>query len=108
MPPRVLARVGSWPAFVALIVGACGVSPTPTPIASPSSAPPSAIVTALPTVSVAPPALPSASPADLSTHPFTVLVLGGDNGFRTDAMIVVGVDPVARTLAFASIPAMSA
>jgi LCP family protein required for cell wall assembly len=31
-------------------------------------------------------------------------VLGGDNGFRTDAIIVVGVDPVARTLAMASIP----
>jgi LCP family protein required for cell wall assembly len=108
MPPRVLVRVVVWPAFMAIIVAGCGVSPTPTlttaPTASSSSLPPSAIATALPTVSVAPSALPSASSTDLSTHPFTVLVLGGDNGFRTDAMIVVGVDPVARTLAFASIP----
>jgi LCP family protein required for cell wall assembly len=33
-----------------------------------------------------------------------VLVLGGDTDFRTDAIVVVGVDPVNHTLAFASIP----
>jgi len=40
----------------------------------------------------------------LSARPFTVLVLGGDNGFRTDATMVVGIDPVNRRLSLASIP----
>lgn len=36
--------------------------------------------------------------------PFTVLVLGLDLDERTDAVMVVGVDPVGGSLAFASIP----
>lgn len=49
---------------------------------------------------------PSVSPnvTDLTTRPFTVLVLGGDNGFLTDAIIVAGIDPVNRTVRFVSLP----
>jgi LCP family protein required for cell wall assembly len=74
--------------------------PSPTtpssPIGGPSSSP-----------SYTPTSPPSPSPqpsANISARPFTVLVIGGDLGWRTDALVVVGVDPVKRTLAFASIP----
>ena len=51
--------------------------------------------------------VPSSSPQpsfDLSSRPFVVLVLGGDDGLRTDAIIVAGIDPSHRTLSLASIP----
>lgn len=92
-------------ALSSMLVVAC-VSNPPSP--SPSSG------ASVPTSSTAPEgstppetASPAPSPTtspDLTTRPFTVLVLGGDNDFRTDAIMVVGVDPVKRTLAFASIP----
>jgi LCP family protein required for cell wall assembly len=104
MPRRLLTPVSRRLLIVALTVAACGASPTPSPTAStnPASASPTAIGS--PTFEPTSSPLPSPSTGDLTSHPFTVLVLGGDNGFRTDAIIVVGVDPVARTLAFASIP----
>jgi LCP family protein required for cell wall assembly len=40
----------------------------------------------------------------VATTPFTVLLLGGDSGLRTDAVMVLGVDPVHRRLTFASVP----
>lgn len=48
-------------------------------------------------------ASPSPTPG-LSARPFTVLVLGGDSHFLTDAVMVVGIDPANLTLAMASIP----
>ncbi len=108
MVRRGLVRVVAWPAFVAIIVAGCGVSPTAPvtagPTASLSSPLPTATTTVLPSASATPSVEPSAPLIGLSTHPFTVLLLGGDTGFRTDAVIVVGVDPVAQTLAFVSIP----
>jgi LCP family protein required for cell wall assembly len=60
-------------------------SPSPSPEASPSPS-------------------PSPPPIDLTTTPFTVLVLGGDDGFRTDSIIVAGIDPVKRRVTFVSLP----
>lgn len=106
MPRRLVTPVCGRLLVVALTVAACGASPTPSPTAStnPASASPTASATSSPTFEPTSSPLPSPSTGDLTTHPFTVLVLGGDNGFRTDAIMVVGVDPVARTLALASIP----
>ena len=98
----------------ALVIGGCGTNPTPAPdqvaSVSPSVGPTASASAGLqPASSPSPP--PSASPspsatlsADLTTRPFTVLILGGDNGFRTDAMMVAGLDPIAKTLSMASIP----
>jgi LCP family protein required for cell wall assembly len=33
-----------------------------------------------------------------------VLILGGDDGYRTDVIIVAGIDPVKRSVSFASLP----
>lgn len=108
MPRRLTTPVCARLLVVVLTVAACGPSPTPTPSptasTNPASASPTATATSSSTVEQTSSPQPSPSTGDLSTHPFTVLVLGGDNGFRTDAIIVVGVDPVARTLAMASIP----
>jgi len=62
-------------------------SPSPSPEASPSPSP-----------------SPSPPPIDLTRTPFTVLVLGGDDGFRTDSIIVAGIDPVKRRVTFVSLP----
>lgn len=104
MPPRVAARVAVWLLIATSVAAGCGSSPTPSATTSASSSAPTATPTSTASASASASPSPTATSADLSTHPFTVLVMGGDNGFRTDAMIVVGVDPVARTLAFASIP----
>ncbi len=98
-------------AAVAVLVASCGSTPpTSPPEATASSGTPSASespsvdTTASPSPS--PDATPSPSPltSDLTKRPFTVLVLGGDDGFRTDSIIVVGIDPVKRTVAYASLP----
>ena len=89
---------------VAIVISGCTTAPAPS--SSPSgSIQPSGSPTAAESLSPSPTAAPSPTISpDLSTRPFTVLVLGGDNDFRTDAIMVVGVDPVNGTLAFASIP----
>ncbi len=95
--------------LMVFIVAACGSTPPTAPpsLAATSASPdtsgsasqaPSGSIEASPTPSATP------LPADLTTRPFTVLVLGGDNGFRTDAIIVVGIDPVKRTVSYASLP----
>ena len=94
--------------LVVLLLAGCGTNPVPTP---PASAPGSPAVS--PSTAASPPLAaetmsaspgPSAVTSDLTTRPFTVLILGGDNGFRTDAIIVVGIDPVKRTVSYASLP----
>lgn len=89
-----------------ILIAGCGPqdrspSPQPTPAAQASSTP---IVTQ--TLEPTPSPTPTAAPTrlDLAKQPFTVLVMGGDNEFRTDALMIVGVDPANRTLAIASIP----
>jgi polyisoprenyl-teichoic acid--peptidoglycan teichoic acid transferase len=47
---------------------------------------------------------PAPSPIDVTAAPFTVLLLGGDTGLRTDAVMVLGIDPVHQRLTFASVP----
>ena len=118
-----VARQARWPSVAILLVSgliagtliAVGTATPPSPVApspteSSTPAQPSDVSGLAPVPSSTDP-LPSgsASPsppvsADLSDHPFTVLVLGGDNGFRTDATIVVGVDPLNKRLSLASIP----
>lgn len=93
---------------VVLLTGACGNQATPGPTQAPSasasgpvspSAPPSAAASPSPSPSVA------ASPlADPARAPFTILVLGLDDGLRSDAIMVVGVDPTGPRLSFASLP----
>jgi len=103
---RLLAVAG-----VAVLVAGCGSTPpTSPPAAVVASSTPEASGSALESPSASPfPSAevspsPSASAVDLTKAPFTVLVLGGDNGFRTDAMVVVGIDPVKRTVSYASLP----
>lgn len=98
------------------LLSACGnpapSSPSPqSPLAvsaTPAASPSPAVESPSPSseASLGPSASPSPSPTaqDLTTRPFTVLVLGGDNGFRTDAIIVAGIDPVKRTVAYVSLP----
>lgn len=71
------------------LVAARTPTPGPTPTASPNPTPSPS---------------PSPTPNDLAHRPFTVLVLGGDDVLLTDAVIVVGIDPLKRTIAYASIP----
>ncbi|TAL07042.1 MAG: LytR family transcriptional regulator [Chloroflexota bacterium] len=101
---RGLERVG----LIALlaIIGGAGCGPSPDSPAAPTISPPPA--TDGPTTG---PSSPSASPGGspsptpgLSGRPFTVLVLGGDSHFLTDAIMVVGIDPDGPTLSVASIP----
>lgn len=97
-------------AAVASLLAACG-NPAPaspavsatasgTPEASASPAVESPSPSPSPEVSPS----PSPPPIDLTTTPFTVLVLGGDDGFRTDSIIVAGIDPVKRRVTFVSLP----
>lgn len=94
--------------LVAFALAGCGNGPTPTspgPAASGTpggSASPAGQVAASASAEVSP--SPSALPSDLTKRPFTVLVLGGDNGFRTDAVIVAGIDPVDKRVGFVSLP----
>ena len=89
---------------LAVIATAAGcATPTPSPTVSAPTVAPSDTSAPTPSAGPSPTAAPT-EPPSLSERPFTVLVLGGDNDFRTDAVMVVGVDPVARTLAMASIP----
>lgn len=98
-------------AMLAVLVAGCGNSAPTTPVsAAPASAPPSPAASVRPSVTPSasptqsPSPIPSALTSDLTKRPFTVLVLGGDNGFRTDAVIVAGIDPVNKTVGFASLP----
>ncbi len=102
--------------LVAGLLGGCGSpapTPSPTAAASPAAASPvasassSADVSAspLPSDSQSPSPSPSGPPApDLTKQAFTVLVLGGDSGFRTDSIMVAGVDPVKKTVSILSLP----
>lgn len=100
--------------LVAGLLAACG-SPTPTPSPSPAaslaaaspvaSASSSPEASASPSPSDSPSPSPSGPPApDLTKQPFTVLVLGGDSGFRTDSIMVAGIDPVKKTVTILSLP----
>lgn len=93
-------------ALVSAVAG-CGdqTSPSPTTATAATASTSSAQPDSSPSPSTPVLSSPSPSPIlDLATRPFTVLVIGGDLGWRTDSLDVVGVDPVKRTLAFASIP----
>ena len=94
-------------AVTVLLAGCASQAPSPSAstIVAPSESP-GTTQTLEPTPSPTPSPTPTASPTplDLAHRPFTVLVLGGDNDFRTDAIMVVGVDPGNGTLAIASIP----
>jgi len=97
-------------AAVASLVAACGnpapSSPAASAIASgtPEASASPAVESPSPSPSPEVSPSPSPSPIDLTTTPFTVLVLGGDNGFRTDSIIVAGIDPVKRRVTFVSLP----
>lgn len=88
---------------LALTVVACGPSAVPTPsdepstsIPSPRASPTRALATDRPS--------PDPSPTPEPLKPFTILLLGADHDGRTDAMMVVGVDPIAERVTYASIP----
>ena len=73
-----------------------GVAPAESSSPSPSS---------VPSASASPVPSPSPTPAaDLTRAPFTILVLGGDTGLRTDSLIVAGIDPTTRRVTYASLP----
>ncbi|HEU4920306.1 MAG TPA: LCP family protein [Candidatus Limnocylindrales bacterium] len=105
-PPLILVAT----TLLAIAASGCGPSlavppaaiGSPTPAAtSPSSARPSRSPIATATTT------PSPSPSEAHDplgDPFTVLVLGLDHEARTDALIVVGIDPASRSIAMASIP----
>lgn len=89
-----------------ILIAGCGPqdrspSAQTTPAAQASSTP---LTTQTPEPTLSPTQTASPTSLDLAHRPFTVLVLGGDNDFRTDAIMVVGVDPGNGTLAIASIP----
>jgi LCP family protein required for cell wall assembly len=112
-PTLQLHRLIAVVAFVALVAGCGSTSPTPppasinasgTPEVSASAASASGSPSESPFASLQASPIPSTPTVDLTKAPFTVLVLGGDDGFRTDAVMVVGVDPVKRTISYASLP----
>jgi len=99
-------------AAVASLLAACGnPAPASPAVSATASGTPEALAfpaVESPSPSPSPEASPSPSPSpppiDLTTTPFTVLVLGGDDGFRTDSIIVAGIDPVKRRVTFVSLP----
>lgn len=110
----VVRQAGSHPiaarlATVAIVTLLAGCGSPPAPTAAPAT--PTSSASASPSTSASPSSSPTGSPSpspslagDLSIRPFTVLVLGGDNDFRTDATMVVGIDPVNKKISLASIP----
>jgi polyisoprenyl-teichoic acid--peptidoglycan teichoic acid transferase len=110
---RTRPAAGAWAAMaIALLLAACGGPAPATPTSSlafPSASAaelPASPGTASPGVSPSPTptASPSPSAPDLAARPFTVLILGGDNGYRTDSIIIAGIDPVSRRVGFVSLP----
>lgn len=101
---RGLERVGLM-AIVVMIGGAACASTAESPAAPTVSAAPATddATTGPSSPSESPGGSPSPTPG-LSGRPFTVLVLGGDSHFLTDAIMVVGIDPSGPTLSVASIP----
>ena len=103
---------------VMVVVAGCGNSgPGPTRSATPPRSPstslsanaqPSPASGQLSPSSPAAPATPAQVPTavtpDLTKQPFTVLLLGADDGFRTDSIIVAGIDPVNRRVGLVSLP----
>jgi LCP family protein required for cell wall assembly len=107
-PSPPLAPVAA--ALLVLVASACGSSsavptvPTGTPTASATAA---AVASPRPSPTATP--APTVSPSPSEEHdplkgPFTVLILGLDHEARTDAVIVVGIDPTSRSISIASIP----
>ncbi len=98
--------LGTWSFGLA----ACGSTVQPSGTVSTSSSPAASVDATSPAPSFvdlatpSPSLSPSPSPLGLANRPFTVLILGGDTDFRTDAIMVVGVDPVHQSLSLASIP----
>jgi len=96
--------------LIAINTGLAGCSPSTPSEASPPLSASGTNVPATPaaTPSATPKASPTIAPSptapDLTTRPFTVLVLGLDADGRADAISVWGIDPVTRTVAIASIP----
>jgi LCP family protein required for cell wall assembly len=89
----------------AILIGCGSTQPSPSaPAGTPSEVPAATLAPSPSATIVGPPSPSPTESASLTDRPFTVLVLGGDNNFRTDSIMVVGVDPVAGTLAMASIP----
>jgi LCP family protein required for cell wall assembly len=101
-------------AAVASLLAACGnPAPTSPAVSAAASGTPEAsasLAVESPSPSPSPEVSPSPSPSpspfltDLTKVPFTVLVLGGDDGFRTDSIIVAGIDPVKQRVTFVSLP----
>lgn len=92
---------------VVLVLVSCGGNVVQSPSRSPEIArgtvdPTSPLPTATATPSPQPTPSPSSSP--LPATPFTILLLGGDQHGRTDAIMVVGVDPIGKRVAYASVP----
>jgi LCP family protein required for cell wall assembly len=91
---------------VAALLAACAA---PTAVAtapsagapSPTAVPATPAPTASPVASATPAVTPEPGPAE---RPFTVLVMGMDREARTDALMVVGIDPSRKVLSMASIP----
>ena len=112
---------------LAVVAAACGSTPSaapasvgPSPVAAVSPSSPAAMPAASPTASASPTAapspLPSASPSTPAADPllgtdgrFTVLLLGSDYrpsspGNRTDAVMVVSLNPVTGQVGAFSVP----
>jgi polyisoprenyl-teichoic acid--peptidoglycan teichoic acid transferase len=93
---------------IGILLASCGGNPPPA-LASPAQgADASDGLGASPapnaTASSSPIASPSPSATAPATPPFTILVLGADSHGRTDAIMVVGIDPTAKRVTYASIP----
>ena len=89
---------------VGIMLAGCGSAPQESP--SPSIelvVPPTPVASAV-VASPSPSPEPSASVAPLPAQPVTILLLGADSSGRTDSIMVVGVDPIAKRVTLASIP----
>jgi len=94
--------------LISLLLFACQSAPPPSPAGPAIGNVESPALTARPAQSQSrsPMATPSHAPSPTvsPTTPFTVLLLGADSEGRTDAIMVVGIDPTTKRITYASVP----
>jgi LCP family protein required for cell wall assembly len=102
---RARPRLAAAPLILAIAVLGCSQVGTPSPpvVTASMSPSPEATTTPRPTATPRPSPSPTEEPGPSNT-PFTVLILGADRERRTDVVMIAGIDPIAKTLSFASIP----
>jgi LCP family protein required for cell wall assembly len=101
---RIVARAVTC-LLVVLVLASCGEAVVSSPSGSLEIARGTVDPTSpLPTATPSPQPTPSPSSSPLPATPFTILLLGADQHGRTDAIMVVGVDPIGKHIAYASVP----